>query len=678
MIEPTGVPGNGARGAPSWHAANQRYLSAATGVVRALIDARQPVQAGDGDAAALAERHAAARRELEDAARAMPAPAALDALCATLRLSPFERDIVVLCAAVELDSTFAAACARAQGDSRRSYPTFSLALGALPHAHWSALSPASPLRRFQLVVLGQADALTVCPLRIDERVLHFLTGVPHVDERLAGLVDLVGDHTTALPASHRALADRIVAIWARSGTSVIPVVQLVGLDDEAKRRIAAAACAAVDATLYAVSAHALSAHTLGAGLDEPTLARLLTREAALGGASLLLEFDDLDSSDPRAAFAVRLADRTAGLVLVTSRDRRRLGLRPVLTFDVRHPTKAEQRALWGERIAAAGLAPPDTAARAIDGLVGQFDLGAPGIELACAIAAERTDGDPATALWNACRHESRPRLDDLAQRIEPRARWGDLVLPDAQREILREIVVNVRWREQVYGRWGFAGKGDRGLGITALFSGASGTGKTMAAEVLANELRLDLYRIDLASVVSKYIGETEKNLAHLLARAERAEVVLLFDEADSLFGKRTDVKEANDRFANAQTNYLLQRIESFDGITILTSNSRSRFDESFTRRLDMIVDFPFPGPEERRSLWQSHLGTKHGLDQKSLNQLAAAADLSGGHIRNVVLTAAVLAQEERRAIEYEDVIAGLASEYRKLGRQLPGEFAQRG
>jgi len=215
-------------------------------------------------------------------------------------------------------------------------------------------------------------------------------------------------------------------------------------------------------------------------------------------------------------------------------------------------------------------------------------------------------------------------------------------------------------------------------GVRALFVGPSGTGKTMAAGWLARKLGLPLYRVDLASIISKYIGETEKNLAQLLARAERAEVVLLFDEADSLFGKRTDVKEANDRFANAQTNYLLQRIESFDGITILTSNSRSRFDEAFTRRLDMIVDFPLPGPEERRALWQSHLGTNHSLNQKTLNQLAAAADLSGGHIRNVVLTAAVLAQEKQQAIEYEDVIAGLASEYRKLGRQLPVELHQAG
>jgi SpoVK/Ycf46/Vps4 family AAA+-type ATPase len=211
-------------------------------------------------------------------------------------------------------------------------------------------------------------------------------------------------------------------------------------------------------------------------------------------------------------------------------------------------------------------------------------------------------------------------------------------------------------------------------GVRALFVGPSGTGKTLAAGWLATNLGLPLYRVDLAAVTSKYIGETEKNLAQLLARAEQAEVVLLFDEADSLFGKRTDVQQANDRFANAQTNYLLQRIESYDGITILTSNSRSRFDEAFFRRLDVIVDFPIPGPQERRALWQSHLGANHGLTGQDVNRLAATADLTGGHIRNVVLAAAVLAQEAERPIEYADLAEGLASEYRKLGQQMPVEL----
>jgi SpoVK/Ycf46/Vps4 family AAA+-type ATPase len=207
-----------------------------------------------------------------------------------------------------------------------------------------------------------------------------------------------------------------------------------------------------------------------------------------------------------------------------------------------------------------------------------------------------------------------------------------------------------------------------------MFVGPSGTGKTLAASWLATRLGLPLYRVDLASVTSKYIGETEKNLAQVLARAEHEEVVLLFDEADSMFGKRTDVKEANDRFANAQTNFLLQRIESFDGIVVLTSNSRTRLDPAFTRRLDLVIEFPLPGPDERRGLWLAHLCTAHDLDAASINRLAAAADLVGGHIRNAVLTAAVIARRAGRRIGFADLAAGLVAEYRKLGRSVPPEL----
>jgi SpoVK/Ycf46/Vps4 family AAA+-type ATPase len=191
---------------------------------------------------------------------------------------------------------------------------------------------------------------------------------------------------------------------------------------------------------------------------------------------------------------------------------------------------------------------------------------------------------------------------------------------------------------------------------------------------LASRLGLPLFRVDLASVTSKYIGETEKNLAQLLARSEHAEVVLLFDEADSIFGKRTDIKDSNDRFANSQTNYLLQRVETFEGIALLTSNSQSRFDSAFTRRLDVVLEFTSPGPLERRAIWESHLGGGHSLSTRQIDQLAALADVEGGQIRNAVLTAAVYAQAEHRPIAHGDVLRGLASEYKKSGRQVPHQL----
>jgi hypothetical protein len=265
-------------------------------------------------------------------------------------------------------------------------------------------------------------------------------------------------------------------------------------------------------------------------------------------------------------------------------------------------------------------------------------------------------------------------LDALAQPVTGAIPDEALVIPEALRADLEMLLLRCRARDGLARGLGASVTARYCPGVRSLFIGPSGTGKTLAAGWLATRLGIPLYRVDLAAVTSKYIGETEKNLAQLLARAEQSEVVLLFDEADALFGKRTEVKEANDRFANAQTNYLLQRIESFDGITLLTSNSRMRFDSAFSRRLDMIIDFPFPGPEERRAIWQSHLGLGHLLTQRDLNQLAATADLCGGHIRNAVLTAAVIAHEAQRAIKFADVIRGLAVEFRKLGRQLPVEI----
>ncbi|WP_284124226.1 ATP-binding protein [Parerythrobacter aestuarii] len=266
-------------------------------------------------------------------------------------------------------------------------------------------------------------------------------------------------------------------------------------------------------------------------------------------------------------------------------------------------------------------------------------------------------------------------LGSLAQPITDVIADDSMITTPALERELSHLVARCRAREKLTDNLGGALQARYKTGVRSLFAGPSGTGKTLAASWLAGKLMLPIYRVDLAAVSSKYIGETEKNLAALLAKAEEQDLVLLFDEADSLFGKRTDISDSNDRFANAQTNYLLQRIETFSGIVILTSNAKNRFDEAFTRRIDAIVDFNQPEVEERYALWLAHLGSAHALSGSELSRLAAFADLTGGHIRNVVLMAAVLARAKDGVIDYLLILEALRSEYRKLGLTVPSELA---
>jgi SpoVK/Ycf46/Vps4 family AAA+-type ATPase len=272
-------------------------------------------------------------------------------------------------------------------------------------------------------------------------------------------------------------------------------------------------------------------------------------------------------------------------------------------------------------------------------------------------------------LWDSCRLQARPRLEDLAQRLEPAATWDDLVLPEPECQLLREIAAQVRQRVKVYEVWEMGKRSGTGLGISALFAGASGTGKTLAAEVLAHELRLDLYRIDLSQVVSKYIGETEKNLRRVFAAAETGGAVLLFDEADALFGKRSEVKDSHDRYANIEVSYLLQRMESYRGLAILTTNLREALDSAFLRRIRFLVQFPFPDLARRREIWRRMFPPKlptEGLDFSKLARL----NVAGGNIRNIALNAAFLAADAGESVRMVHLLRAAHSEYAKLEKSL--------
>jgi len=265
--------------------------------------------------------------------------------------------------------------------------------------------------------------------------------------------------------------------------------------------------------------------------------------------------------------------------------------------------------------------------------------------------------------------ETRKGLDALAQRIEAKATWDDIVLPDAELRLLRRIAEQVRQRALVYQTWGFAEKTTRGLGINALFSGPSGTGKTMAAEVIAHHLRLNLYRIDLSAVVSKYIGETEKNLARLFREAEAGGVVLFFDEADALFGKRSEVRDSHDRYANVEISYLLQRMEAYKGLAILATNMKSALDPAFVRRLRFVVSFPYPGPVERRRIW-AHIFPKGTRTERLDLDRLASLNFTGGNIFTIAINAAFLAAADGTAVTMEHVMEAARAETRKLERPV--------
>ncbi len=636
----------------SWAEANHQYLLAAlTGVgdrLRAyagMLETPKPdPPIGDAAAAVLEE-----------------APPALERLSHLFGLSAFEQQVLLICAGMELDAGLAALCTTAQGASSPTGPTFSLALAAFPEAHWSALSPDAPLRYWRLIEVGSGSTLVHSPLRIDERILHYLTGVSYLDEHLVGFVRPVHADRSALVPSHEALVARIEAVWGQqAGAGQIPVIQLTGPDVSGKRNLAAAACARLGLRLFALPVEVLPTTPH----EFEMLVRLWEREAALSGAALLVE--DEAEERAQAVLAERFLEQARGVLLVSRRERHALRHRPFLALEVRKPTAREQRLHWQARLG--------THAALLNGhldrLSAQFDLGTGAIDAACLQAGPPSD--PlilAERLWDACRTQARPKLGDLAQFLEPVATWEDLVLPEAQRRTLQDIVLQVRQRARVYETWGFAAKSARGLGISALFHGPSGTGKTTAAEAMAHALCLDLYRIDLSQVVSKYIGETEKNLRRVFDAAEEGGAVLLFDEADALFGRRTEVKDSHDRYANIEVSYLLQRMESYRGLAILTTNLKGSIDDAFQRRIRFMVPFPFPDASQRAEIWRRIFPAQtptEGLDVEKLARL----NVAGGTIRNIALYATFLAADEGVPVQMPHLLRATRAEYTKLEKPL--------
>jgi hypothetical protein len=590
-------------------------------------------------------------------------PTALATLCHGFELSPFERDILLIAAGMELDSHIHDLVAAHGGAN------FALALSALPGAHWSAVGPNGPLRRWRLIEFGVGGSLVQTPFRIDEYVLEYLLGMTPVDARLLELSQ--GFAEIPLTRSQVQLADQITTIW-REAKQAPPIIQLVAREVNAPcAEVAQAVCADLGMGLLSISAAALP--TVASELD--LMSRLCARHARLTHGAIVLSCEVAEGGEAAREAALDLwIERLDAPLFLTARKRRQTRRRPSLSFDVMKPTCAEQTALWRSE-----LGPEQGMADTARQLAAQFHLGAGAISIIAAEARARistcekqphhSSSHGSKVVWEAARQQLQPQLDNLAQRVSLHAGWPDLVLPEPQMQILRSIAVQLAHRPTVLEAWGFGSAGERGLGLVTLFAGSSGTGKTLAAEILAQELNLDLYRVDLGAVVSKYIGETEKNLSRVFDAAEEGGAILLFDEADALFGKRTEVSDSHDRHANVEVSYLLQRVETFRGLAILTTNMRGALDAAFLRRLRFVVNFPFPDAAMRARMWDLAFppgAPTEGLDVTRLSQL----NLSGGQIRTVALNAAFLAAARGGPVGMEDIQTAARMEYAKHDKIL--------
>lgn len=584
-------------------------------------------------------------------------PATARALTALFSLSPFERDTLLLCAGMELDTRFPAACATAGSDPARAFPSFALALGALAGAHWSAIGSEAPLRYWRLVELETGGEPVRARLRLDPRILEALLGLDGTEPRLAGI--LRRDASPPPPAFLMPAVEAAAqAMQDQRAAGLAVRVLLAGGSAADRRSVAAEAMRRAGLGLQRINAADLPA----SATERAPIARLCNREARLTACGLLLECDG-PGADAAPLF-VRFAADLDGPVIIGD------GEAPgAIRISLPAPDSAARGRAWRDALGAAGA----RLNGALESVAAHFTAEPASIEaVRLALARQPADADQAAlrrAAWTACREQARGGLDLLATRIEPRAAWNDLVLPDAQKETLRQIGTQLRQRARVHDSWGFARKYSRGLGLTALFAGTSGVGKTMAAEVIAGSLDLDLFQIDLAATVSKYIGETEKNLKRIFDAAERSGAILLFDEADALFGKRSEVKDSHDRYANLEISYLLQRMEAYRGLAILTTNMRHALDPAFMRRLRFIVEFPFPDKAQRERIWQRVFpaGTPtEGIDHAALARL----NVAGGTIRNIALHAAHLAADEGTAVRMTHLLSAARIEYAKLERPL--------
>ena len=638
-----------------WINANQKYLSLSLQLVYQNLQNYASANAGKKETI----DSTGLQQELTALLASMQYAPALETIVQVFGLSGFEKNILLLCTGVELDAQFSILLSKINGNSQ---PSFALALSVFNKSHWSAISPGGALRYWNIIEIGNGSIKTQTPINIDEHILYYLTGVGTVNEKLLSFADFVNITENPSPKLQQNL-NKLIAEKLQD-KKIFPSIILAG-NDVRDRSIAANYIA--DKTglqLFRIPAFSLPT----GNADASELANLWNREAMLSRYMLMLDCDQVELSDKHTFQSLQYFVSKIKSPLIISTDSwipEWDGAK--LIMDIPKPTSQEQLTLWRSLL---GESQAGTNGM-LDRIVSQFNLTHSDIRKAASemnglgIKEQEKDAmEIEKKLWTICSQHARPQLDDLAQRIEPVATWDDLILPEQQKNILREIIVHVKNRNTVYNRWGFATKGLRGLGISALFAGESGTGKTMASEVLANTLNLDLYKIDLSKVVNKYIGETEKNLKKIFDAAENGGAILLFDEADALFGKRSDVKDSHDRYSNIEISYLLQRMEAYRGLAILTTNMKSALDKAFLRRIRFIIQFPFPDATQRAQIWNNIFPGAMPVEKLDMDKLSRLT-IAGGNIRNIAMNAAFQAANDQVPVKMEHILKATKMEYAK-------------
>jgi Winged helix domain, variant/ATPase family associated with various cellular activities (AAA) len=638
------------------------YISP-THVDRLLADRAAPAAPDPAAAKAREDIEAAA-----DAAEKEGADLRLRRLARNFRLDEIDIELLLIAMAPDVDARFERLYGYLQDDvsRRRASVGLGLELCGLPSSGAyarSRLAAGAPLVDEYLVLVEESERPVLTrSVRVPDRVTAHLLGSDMPDAVVAGLA-YQGEQATPEEAS-------TLVRWMREqGSRLAYIRERPGASGAA---LASSAFAQIGRPTLAMDLERLRPDD-----DPPMVAALTAREAGLTGAGVVA--GPVEVLFAKGLPAVRaFSEMPALIVLVGSRSWDPAWARDVpFICEAPVPGALQRAELWRRNLN--GDTPPGLD---LAGTMAQFRLTAEQVHRAARAARMEAhardvplDEDELKA---GARAQNAAGLERLARRIQPAVGFSDLVLPPDTMAQLKELLTRARYREQVLDIWKMAGPSARRRGLTALFAGPSGTGKTMAAEVLASELGLDLYTVDLATVVDKYVGETEKNLDRIFAEAERVNGVILFDEADALFGKRSEVSDAHDRYANVEVAYLLQRMELFEGIAILATNLRANLDEAFTRRLDALVDFPEPEEEYRRRLWERSLGTTMPRDPNlDLDFLARAFKLSGGAIRNIAVAAAYAAAEEQRAMSMADLIRATQREYLKMGLlTVESEFGQ--